>query len=65
MDVFAYTDLSSDSMGETEKSAQDVRAEISALGEHFPGNSYSLILKNCNHFSVSCAPRTTLGRVAR
>ena len=30
-------------MGEMEKSAQDVRAEISALRGHFPGNSYSLL----------------------
>ena len=43
-------------LGETDKSAQDVRAEIAALGEHFPGQSYSLITKNCNHFSVPGPP---------
>lgn len=43
-------------LGETDKSAQDVRAEIAALGDHFPGHSYSLILKNCNHFSVMLQP---------
>ena len=46
-------------MGETDKSSADVRAELSALGEHFRGNSYHLVLKNCNHFSNEFCLRLT------
>uniref|UniRef100_A0A6T8MXS7 PPPDE domain-containing protein n=1 Tax=Hemiselmis andersenii TaxID=464988 RepID=A0A6T8MXS7_HEMAN len=46
-------------MGETEMSHQDVQREIAALGEHFRGNAYHLILCNCNHFAAELCLRLT------
>jgi len=46
-------------MGETEMSNQDVQREISSLGEHFPGNAYHIILRNCNHFAAELCLRLT------
>jgi hypothetical protein len=46
-------------MGETSMSSTDVRREVQALGEHFPGTSYHIVLKNCNHFSKEFVLRLT------
>mmetsp|Transcript_4838 Transcript_4838/g.11568 ORF Transcript_4838/g.11568 Transcript_4838/m.11568 type:complete len:226 (+) Transcript_4838:94-771(+) len=46
-------------MGETDMSHQDVQREISALGDHFRGNAYHLILCNCNHFAAELCLRLT------
>jgi hypothetical protein len=46
-------------MGETSMSSTDVRREVQALGEHFAGTSYHIVLKNCNHFSREFVLRLT------
>eukprot|EP00293_Proteomonas_sulcata_P010542 CAMPEP_0184298358 /NCGR_PEP_ID=MMETSP1049-20130417/9194_1 /TAXON_ID=77928 /ORGANISM="Proteomonas sulcata, Strain CCMP704" /LENGTH=151 /DNA_ID=CAMNT_0026608475 /DNA_START=39 /DNA_END=494 /DNA_ORIENTATION=+ len=50
-------------MGETDKSSNDVRSELSALGDYFQGNSYHIVLKNCNHFSDALCQRLTGNKI--
>lgn len=50
-------------MGETSLSSTDVRREVQSLGEHFSGNSYHIVLKNCNHFSNEFVLRLTGAKV--
>ncbi|EKX33048.1 hypothetical protein GUITHDRAFT_81819 [Guillardia theta CCMP2712] len=38
-------------MGETNKSSSEIEAELAFLGQHFQGNTYHPVMKNCNHFS--------------
>lgn len=46
-------------IGKTDVGPEEIRAFMDKLAEEYPGNTYQLINKNCNHFSNEACLRLT------